>query len=313
MNNNLDLPLVSICIPSYNHEKYVAETIVSVILQDYQNIELIIIDDCSEDNSDVIINSFVDKCKARFLRFEYYKNTENKGISYNLNQAIKWSQGKYFYAIASDDILMPFKTSLLVSQIEKLDNTYAAIFGDALFINEKGSLYKLSNSPVSFIDYHLKAQRRISNNSKTIEITYKNILLGNFLPAMSSLIKLKNMREVKGFTNGNRVEDLEMWLKLLQKYRIYLINKPVAYYRLHQHNSSTINRLNNLKDELYIIGSQKNFAVHNNCQIEFYNKIATLIAFINKIDPDYAKYSMKLYKLEVIQTSAYSFNYKIIE
>ena len=94
MNNNLDLPLVSICIPSYNHEKYVAETIVSVILQDYQNIELIIIDDCSEDNSDVIINSFVDKCKARFLRFEYYKNTENKGISYNLNQAIKWSQDR---------------------------------------------------------------------------------------------------------------------------------------------------------------------------------------------------------------------------
>ena len=118
---------------------------------------------------------------------------------------------------------------------------------------------------------------------------------------------------VKRIEADSRVEDLEMWLKLLQKYRIYLINKPVAYYRLHQHNSSIINRLNNLKDELYIIGSQKNFAVHNNCQIEFYNKIATLIAFINKIDPDYAKYSMKLYKLEVIQTSAYSFNYKIIE
>ena len=164
MNNNLDLPLVSICIPSYNHEKYIAETINSVILQDYKNIELIIIDDCSSDKSESVINSFSDKCKDRFIRFEYHKNETNKGISYNLNKAIKWAQGKYFYAIASDDILLPFKTSLLVSEIEKLDDSYAAIFGDANLINknseeicfdEQGIFY-LKNSSNSFSDSFLQ-------------------------------------------------------------------------------------------------------------------------------------------------------------
>ena len=67
---NQNLPLVSICIPSYNHEKYIAETISSVILQDYQNIELLIIDDASFDNSDAIINDFLSKYKSHFVRFD---------------------------------------------------------------------------------------------------------------------------------------------------------------------------------------------------------------------------------------------------
>ena len=62
-SKSINQSLVSICIPSYNHEKYIAATIDSVILQDYKNIELIIIDDFSTDNSDIVINIFIDKCK----------------------------------------------------------------------------------------------------------------------------------------------------------------------------------------------------------------------------------------------------------
>ena len=80
-NQSTNQPLVSICIPSYNHQNYISQTIESIILQDYQNIELIIIDDCSIDNSDAVINSFFDKCKARFSRFEYIKNAKNKACS----------------------------------------------------------------------------------------------------------------------------------------------------------------------------------------------------------------------------------------
>ena len=306
MNNNLDLPLVSICIPSYNHEKYIAETINSVILQDYKNIELIIIDDCSGDKSESVINSFSDKCKDRFIRFEYHKNETNKGISYNLNKAIKWAQGKYFYAIASDDILLPFKTSLLVSEIEKLDDSYAAIFGDANLINknseeicfdEQGIFY-LKNSPNSFSDSFLQfffrrsavVQRKEINFNANFDVEFKDILIGNFLPAMSNLTKLDTIKIVKSYTEGNSIEDLEMLFKLTRKYKIKVITKPVALYRMHNKNTAYTIRKKLLEDEIKLLISQKRFALHKKLDNIFYARLQFLIRLLYNIDATMAEY-----------------------
>ena len=127
-----NLPLVSACIPAYNHEKYVAEAIESVINQDYKNIELIIINDGSKDKTNEVIMSFEEKCKERFVRFEY-RNRENRGLSATLNEIIEWSQGKYFTGVASDDVMLKNKVSLLVDKLENLDETYAVAF-EMLFL-----------------------------------------------------------------------------------------------------------------------------------------------------------------------------------
>ena len=305
-NQPTNQPLVSICIPSYNHQNYISQTIESIILQDYQNIELIIIDDCSIDNSDAVINSFFDKCKGRFSRFEYIKNAKNKGISYNLNQAIKWAQGKYFYAIASDDILMPFKTSLLVSEIEKLDDSYAAIFGDALFINEnsqeilvnknlqllmpeEANKYKKENVYKTLLELYSYLHNK-NYLADDFQVKYSSFFYGNYLPAMSSLIKLNCIKNVGAYTNGNRIEDLEMWLKLTQKYSIKLLKNPVAYYRFHNNNSSRVMQQEMLKDELAVINSQKQFAMSNGLSNEFLGKICWLIREIYPKDPKTAQY-----------------------
>ena len=99
------MPLVSVCVPAYNHEKYIAECIQSIIEQDYKNIELIIINDGSKDKTDEVIKSYEQKCQERFVRFEY-RNRGNRGLSETLNEMVDWSHGKYFSAIASDDILL---------------------------------------------------------------------------------------------------------------------------------------------------------------------------------------------------------------
>ena len=312
-SKSINQSLVSICIPSYNHEKYIAATIDSVILQDYKNIELIIIDDFSTDNSDIVINSVIDKCKERFVRFEYIKNEKNKGISYNLNKAIKWSQGKHFYAIASDDILMPFKTSLLVSEIEKLDDSYAAIFGDALFINELGekiyidknkTIYTTQppNSYNTFLKFFGQYNYLKSINNY-FEITYYDIISDLlFLPAASVLIKLSAINEVGGYTNGNRVEDFDMWFKLTQKYKMALIDTPVSLYRLHGQISffgdtkDTSKKLIAMaKDSLATILSQKNFAVlfskNETYKQLFYSRAKIAINHIAQFEPIFAKRS----------------------
>ena len=313
-NKPTNQPLVSICIPSYNHQNYISKNIESIISQDYQNIELIIIDDNSADNSDAVINSFVEQCKARFVRFEYIKNIKNKGISYNLNQAIKWAQGKYFYAIASDDILMPFKTSLLVLEIEKLDDTYAAIFGDALFINDNGEqICTLSNGliiladsqqakenndiNITFLDVNTK-EFNFDYKSPNFEITYAQILQGNYLPAMSCLIKIQCIKNVKNYTNGNAVEDLELWLKLLQKYKFAFINKPVAYYRWHSNNSMKIQTEKIFKAQLEIVNNQRNFAIKNGYENIFINRLKHLISVVSQYDKKCADFYLNLNKLK---------------
>lgn len=292
-------PLVSICIPSYNHERYIAETIASVILQDYQNIELIIIDDCSIDNSDMVIRCFIDKCKSRFVRFEYLKNDKNKGISYNLNQAIKWAQGRYFYAIASDDILMNFKTSFLVSKFENLDDQYAAIFGNAGFINQDSKeiyfdenfntqLKNAEKAPKTigqarimknFLELYGRNNQKAINN-KIFDIDFEDILKGNYLPAMSNLMKIDIIKDVGLYTEGNAIEDLEMLFKLTKKYKIRVINRPVAWYRIHSKNTIYTIRENLLNDEINLLLLQKEFAFSKNLGDIFYNRLQFLIRIL---------------------------------
>ena len=127
-------PLVTGLIPSYNHAKYIKESIQSMIDQDYENMEMIIIDDGSSDNSIEIIESMIPLCKKRFKRFEF-RHRENKGVSATLNEGIMWSKGKYLSPLASDDIALSHKTSFLIDKIE--NSNYPAVFGDIKRIGER--------------------------------------------------------------------------------------------------------------------------------------------------------------------------------
>jgi len=99
-------PLVSVIIPCYNHERYVQETILSIINQTYKNIELLIIDDGSSDSSYDKIREMEEQCNRRFIRFET-KRQENKGLIETLNSLINMSSGEYVFPIASDDVAFP--------------------------------------------------------------------------------------------------------------------------------------------------------------------------------------------------------------
>ena len=116
MSSNKLPPLVTIAIPSYNHGRYVQACIESIIEQDYENIELIIIDDGSTDDSVLRIGEMVARCRARFQRFEFLPRS-NKGLCATLNEALEWARGFYFAVSDSDDVLLPSKTSVLLSHI----------------------------------------------------------------------------------------------------------------------------------------------------------------------------------------------------
>lgn len=208
-------PLVSIVIPCYNHAQFVQETIQSVIDQDYENIELIIIDDGSKDNSVEVIQEMIPACEERFVRFEF-RYRPNKGLCATLNEALEWCEGEYFSPLASDDIALPHKTSFLLKKHQQYDA--AVVFGSARKFNiEKEGKDLLLNC----------------------EHTLKDLMFIKNMPAApASLMRTDIIRNVGGFLEGVALEDLYMWLKLTSNgEKLYSFPEVVVKYRDHEANT----------------------------------------------------------------------------
>lgn len=215
----MNSPLVSMVIPCYNHAAYVQQSITSIIAQDYGNIELIIIDDGSNDESIQRINEMVDQCQGRFVRFEF-RARENKGLSATLNEALEWADGVYFAALASDDLLLPIKTSKLVECLHG-EHGIAGAFGSAEVINADGTVigvFESVNAVCSFDD----------------------ILLHNVIvSAPTQLLDIQALKAVGGYTSGVYIEDWYLWLKLTNAgYRLKFIEDTLVRYRQHDSNIS---------------------------------------------------------------------------
>lgn len=240
--------LVTCCIPCYNHENYIRDAIFSVINQTYENIELIVIDDGSSDNSVEEIKKTEDLCRKRFVNTTFIFR-ENKGVSYTLNQMLSLAKGEYISFLASDDEFLPEKIDFLLDKIKFLSSDYCAVFGDAKIFSEND--ITLSGS---FIKRY--------NNAKSPygEVSYESILHNNYLPAMSGLYVRDSILSIGGFSNELRLEDWDIYLKLLQRFKIKLFPEIVAKYRLHDLNSILIENTRLLKDTLFILQSQREYA-----------------------------------------------------
>lgn len=211
-------PLVSIVIPCYNHEQFVQDAIQSVIDQDYKNIELIIIDDGSQDDSIVKIQEMIGACKERFGRFEF-RSRANVGLSATLNEALEWCEGKYFSPIASDDILMPHKTELQVEYLYK-NELSVGVFACVNLIDEKNKI---------ITDWLVKDRK----------YKFANILMHEHeLLAPTAMLRLETVKNVGGYNSNYYIEDWYMWLKISKYGTLDSVNKIVSMYRKHPNNAS---------------------------------------------------------------------------
>lgn len=273
-------PLVSVLVPSYNHSKYISKCIQSILEQTYDNIELFVIDDGSTDSSQKTINAM--SSKYNFI----YEHQENIGLPATLNKMIMMATGKYIALLASDDVYAPNKISDLVAYFENAPQSAAVVFGNAAFINSENELVELTKKSTQYNDvvsYYIS--ERFELNIHQLEINYKTLLGGNYVPAVSTLIRRDALLEVGLFDGSIQLEDWSMWLKLARKYSFHYMNNIVAYYRVHKNNASSTNNVALSLDVLKILEREKPYCTKHNMiplwRERYYSSISYY--FINKL------------------------------
>ena len=179
-------PIVSIIVSCYNHESYITQCIESIVRQTYTNIELIVIDDGSTDNSADILEKLSQKYHFLFER------QNNMGLTRTLNKAISKAIGKYIAPIGSDDILMLDKTEKQVKFLEK-HTDIAVVGGSILCIDENDQIKQKQR----FSDYR--------------EVNFKTIFLApKKIPAAPTvMIRADVLSEVNGFNTETNLEDID--------------------------------------------------------------------------------------------------------
>lgn len=223
MNNEV---LVSIGVPNYNYANYITIALNSIAAQSYKNIELIIIDDLSTDNSVSVIEDWI-RAYAGNMPIKFIKNENNLGLTKVCNQVLKKSRGKYFQVLDADDILIPGKIGRQVELLEAQPRA-AFIYSNIAVIDENGSVI------------HPDYLERINYNKDVMPSgdIHRQLFDFNFIPLPSVLVNTEYARKAGGFDESLQVQDYYLWLKLTEKYKVLYLNEITAMYRVHERSMS---------------------------------------------------------------------------
>jgi len=224
----MSTPLLSIIMLSYNAELYLKEAISSILLQDFNDYEFIIIDDCSTDNSLEIIKSFKD------LRIKIHQNKTNQGIVYNRNRGIKLSSGKYIGMLDSDDIALPGKFRKQIEFLEK-NPDFGMIGSWALLIDNNGKLLK-NNWKLSARPEKIPSIMFFKNYFVQSAVVFRREVLPDYL--------YKTGYEI--------VEDYKLWMDIIKKSKAWNLPEYLVKYRIHG-NNMTISGENIVKENLVAV------------------------------------------------------------
>jgi glycosyltransferase involved in cell wall biosynthesis len=225
-------PLISITIPSYNHEKFVEECLDSVLAQDYPNKEIVIINDGSKDNTSAVIKNWIEKNGDKISIT--YVERENRGIPKTANELIGLAKGDYLVALASDDKLLP---ESIMKRYEFLrDNPQKlAVIGDCEMIDEEGTVHYKSA---------IESVYKISRNSyKTDEGIKEQILFFRLVSGPVLMVKKEIYSIIGMYDEGIKAEDYDSYLRMAAKNLIGFVDMPLGQYRQHKKNHVSNSKL----------------------------------------------------------------------
>ena len=223
------MPKVSVFLPSYNHAQWIGEAIESVLQQTFTDLELVIVDDGSTDNSAEVIKKYA----ARDSRIKYEIFQKNKGAINTFKRCYELSTGELIAYISSDDIWhldkLQVQTDFLAANPQ-----YDALFGMAEFIDQDGN-------PLHFVSSEFKPSLEPQTKYEWMNYFFTR---GNCVCHPTMLIKRQCYEDVGFYKPTFRsLPDFEMWTRLFYLKNIKVMNKTMIKFRRHTYNESVGNKL----------------------------------------------------------------------
>jgi glycosyltransferase involved in cell wall biosynthesis len=220
-------PLVSVIVPSYNHAHYISHTLSSVINQTYKDLEIIVIDDGSSDNSYQIISQQTD-CRIKLVR------QENQGAHAAINLGISMAEGEYISILNSDDLYAPKRIEILIDAAKK--SIEPALFTSYIdVIDSNGVTLGTKKAFNNMLPYVIESPEKTFLSTSD---PLKNILMFNYVSTTSNFFFHRDIYESVGnFLNLRYVHDWDYLLRVVQNYPISIVEEPLLKYRIHASNT----------------------------------------------------------------------------
>jgi glycosyltransferase involved in cell wall biosynthesis len=220
-------PKLSVLIPTYNYARYLPEAIESVLLQDFQDYEVVIADDCSQDESEAIMRRYA----AMDSRVQIQINRSNLGMVANWNYCLSLAQGEYIQFLFGDDKLADPRT--LAKMVRLLDENPSAVLGVAAR---------------NIIDEHsnvVEVHGQLGNGGllQGLDVIRRCFVMNQNLIGEPSVVMFRRRNAARGFdAHYRQLPDLEMWFHLLERGPLIYTPEPLYCFRRHCRQQTAVNR-----------------------------------------------------------------------
>jgi glycosyltransferase involved in cell wall biosynthesis len=219
-------PLVSIICLCYNQGRFVRETVLSVINQTYLNIELIVVDDGSSDNSVEVISQL----GKEYPSIKFLPLQSNVGNCRAFNQGFKLSTGAFVLDLAADDVLVHDRIEKQVRYFQNLDASYGVIFTDAVYIDESGKFLKRH--------YESLMKNRLLTAVPVGDV-YKDIISRYFICTPTMLSRREVFEILNGYDEALSYEDFDFCVRAARNYKFAFLDEQLTMVRKVHNSMST--------------------------------------------------------------------------
>ena len=290
LNFKVEVPKVSVCIPTFNGDAFIRDAINSILYQNYQNYEIIVVDNCSTDETEAIVAELASVSN----KIIYFKNEKNIGMAENFNKCIDYARGEYIKFLCVDDVLLNNCLKVMSDALDK-QNKISLVCGGRVLMNEYGRPFKK-------IGYSSK--RKIVPGHTAIT---KCLTWGNLIGEPSSIMFRKSEVCARFSNSYPQLMDLEMWFKILENGNLLNIEIPVCSIRIHAAQMTRVN----IKSSKIV---DDNILLYNEYVKKLYFKKSNYFEFCHKLMMTYRVWGARMFmaadqRAEILKKYGFHFAY----